>query len=85
MKQVEHNLYRQKKDPPAIPDWMQKEKEDDPSKKIKVLEKRIREIEYMLFPESSNVITIPRGVDPEKIEEEYKLLKAEYKKLLKEI
>ncbi len=80
-----HGLFRQKK-PPIKPEW--EDKEDEQLKKEKEIEevlKQIKEIEDILFPDNSNVITLPQGMSEntstENLEKRHQALLEKYKEL----
>lgn len=82
-----HGLFRQKKEP-IKPEWeedKEAEKESEKEKEIELLLKQIKEIEDILFPDNTNVVTLPQGMDEnmviEKLENKRQELIEKYKKL----
>ena len=78
---MSHELYRaqEKKKHIQVPEW-----KETPEEKRARIEDRIRELEYALYPEGTNIITLPKGFnenDFEKMEKEYLALIDEYKNL----
>ncbi len=77
---MSHELYKpEKKKSIQIPKWEESAEENKAG-----MEDQIKELEYILFPEGTNVITLPKGFgehDLKKIEEENYALIDKHKKL----
>lgn len=88
-RESKHSLYKQPSEKIKIPEgWDNKkiiDKKNPEFQELQNMEERIQILEPIIFPEGSNVITLPEGFDPdisiEDLEKEYKSLIPKYKEL----